>query len=572
MQKKVSVKQLCAYFTALLMVGFASGVYAYEKTMYLDQGWTIEQRRAFYETPQGSYLIPLSWYLSLEQVSDDADRGHHGHYDLFAADAHISKFGYLVKKKDDGDVPHVPLGFALESLENGDAWLGYTCAACHTNEIRYRGKTIRIDGAPTLADLMGFISQLHAAVISTLEDEDKFNRFSERVVGSHDTAESDALYEALTEYAADSSDFFIRNHSEVKYGFARLDAFGIIMNELFVKDLGVPENRFSPNAPVSYPFLWGSPQHDFVQWHGSSHDPLGRNIGEVLGTFGNINLKDSQYFGQSTVRIPELIKLENLIETLQTPRWPEKYLGKIDKKKAAWGRILYEQVRGNEPSCVSCHALKDAGGQYPLTPAEENFYGKQFVITNMSPLAEIGTDPAMALNFATRVVSTGHLGSLLPAPFTGASELPAPLFIRVLVNVAEQTALTALQPPLSPDKLAEAIGYRVPAEGFPPYRPKNLLAYRARPLDGIWATAPYLHNGSVQSLYELLKPANKRKKAFYVGSNRFDTKHVGFESKKTGRRFLLDTTLPSNSNVGHEYGVALSKEEKWALIEFLKTL
>ncbi len=572
-RKKISLKKWCKYFVVLLLLSFSSRIFAGERTIYLDQGWSREQRQAFYETPQGSYLIPLSWYLSLEQV-DNKNHSPKGHdrYALFSDDAHVRKFGYLVKKKYDGDVPNVPIGFAVESVENGGAWLGYTCAACHTNEIQYKGKTIRIDGAPTLADLMGFISELHAAVIATLEDEERFIRFSDRILGSHDSEESDALREALREYAADSSDFFERNHSDVEYGFGRLDAFGIIMNELFVHDLGVPESRFSPNAPVSYPFLWGTPQHDFVQWHGSSNDPLGRNIGEVLGTFGGIDLRDPNRFGHSTVRVPELIQLENLVETLKTPRWPEKYLGKIDRKKAAWGRELYGQVRGDEPSCVSCHALKDEQGRYPLTLAEENFYGKQFVITNMSPLAEIGTDPTMALNFATRVVSTGHLGPILPAPFTGAAELPAPLLLRILVNVAEQTAVSALQPPLSPEELAAAIGYRVPAEGFPPYRPKNLLAYRARPLDGIWATAPYLHNGSVQNLYELLRPGNERKTSFYVGSRKFDPKRVGFKSQRKGKRFLFDTTAPSNSNLGHDYGVWLSEGEKWALIAFLKTL
>jgi len=104
------------------------------------------------------------------------------------------------------------------------------------------------------------------------------------------------------------------------------------------------------------------------------------------------------------------------------------------------------------------------------------------------------------------------------------------------------------------------------------YRPKNLLAYRARPLDGIWATAPYLHNGSIQNLHELLKPASKRKTSFYVGSNQFDPKHVGFKSKRRGNHFLLDTSIPGNLNSGHEYGVSLSKKEKRALIEFLKTL
>ena len=57
-----------------------------------------------------------------------------------------------------------------------------------------------------------------------------------------------------------------------------------------------------------------------------------------------------------------------------------------------------------------------------------------------------------------------------------------------------------------------------------------------------------------------------------MGSMKFDPKHVGFKSKDKENTSLLDTTLPGNSNQGHDYGVTLSKDEKWALIEFMKTL
>ncbi len=551
------------FLIALVVLGFTTSVFASHPTVYLNQGWTVEQRQAFYETPQGSYLIPLSWYLSLEQAN-----GHH----LFSDRHNIKKFNYIIKNESDGAVHNVPLGFAIEPVEDGDDWLGYTCAACHTNEIKYKGKTIRIDGAPTLANFSSFISQLHEAVVVTLGDEEKFNRFAERVVGSYDSAATSALRLALTDYAANSTAFARRNHTDLEYGYARLDAFGIIMNELFVDDLHVPGNAKEPNAPVSYPFLWGTSQHDWVQWNGGANNPIGRNVGEVLGTFGAVNLVDPAKLGATTARASELIQLEKLIAILQTPEWPEQYLGTIDEEKAAQGRVLYEQFRGDEPSCAYCHALKDANGEYPLTPAEDNFFGAQFVITNMTPLSEIGTDPNSALNFATRVASTGGLAPLLPAPFTGAAELPAPALLSILVGLATQSSLAAVQPPLSQAETAAAIGFRVAAEGFPPLQPKNILAYRARPLDGIWATAPYLHNGSVQNLYELLKPGSKRKASFYVGSQKFDAKRVGFKSKHRRNTSLLDTTLSSNSNLGHEYGVTLSKKEKWALIEFLKTL
>ena len=464
------------------------------------------------------------------------------------------------------------MGFAIEPVENGNDWLGYSCAACHTNEIKFKGKRIRVDGAPTLADFSGFISQLNKAVVETLKDDRKFQRFAQRVIDSDDSTAQYELRIALADYTATLTAFILRNRTDTHYGYARLDAFGIIMNELFANDLPIAKNASEPNAPVSYPFLWGTAQHDWVQWNGGANNPLGRNVGEVLGTFGSINLTDTDKFGATSARAEELIALENLVAKLKIPKWPEKYLGKIDKEKAQRGHYLYQEYRGDEPSCESCHALPDASGQYPLTPAAENLFGAQFTITKMSPFAEIKTDPNSSLNFATRTISTGNLAPLLPPPYTGAAELPAPVMLSVLVGIATQSAIAAVQPPLSQTEIFAAIGYRIKAEGLPPYRPENILGYRARPLDGIWATAPYLHNGSVQNLHELLKPAAKRKKRFYVGSSRFDANRVGFRSKKNKRSSLLDTRIKGNSNSGHEYGVTLTKEEKRSLIEFLKTL
>ncbi|HWP60539.1 MAG TPA: hypothetical protein VNL14_21770 [Candidatus Acidoferrales bacterium] len=99
--------------------------------------------------------------------------------------------------------------------------------------------------------------------------------------------------------------------------------------------------------------------------------------------------------------------------------------------------------------------------------------------------------------------------------------------------------------------------------------------YIAAFLDGIWLRAPYLHNGSVPTLRDLLKPAAERPKVFYRGYDVYDPVNVGFvaqgkEAERVGTRF--DVSERSNSNKGHEYGTALSQAEKDALIEYLKTL
>jgi mono/diheme cytochrome c family protein len=100
--------------------------------------------------------------------------------------------------------------------------------------------------------------------------------------------------------------------------------------------------------------------------------------------------------------------------------------------------------------------------------------------------------------------------------------------------------------------------------------------YVAVALDGVWARAPYLHNGSVPSLRDLLEPPDSRPRMFYRGYDVFDATNVGFISNvasEGGRPFArFETSVPGNSNVGHEYGTELPAAEKKALIEYLKML
>jgi hypothetical protein len=99
--------------------------------------------------------------------------------------------------------------------------------------------------------------------------------------------------------------------------------------------------------------------------------------------------------------------------------------------------------------------------------------------------------------------------------------------------------------------------------------------YANHPLDGIWARAPYLHNGSVPTLRDLLEPPERRPAAFYRGYDVYDQARVGFVTDvpaENGRRFFrYDTSIPGNSNAGHVYGTTLTDEDKRAIVEYLKT-
>ena len=103
---------------------------------------------------------------------------------------------------------------------------------------------------------------------------------------------------------------------------------------------------------------------------------------------------------------------------------------------------------------------------------------------------------------------------------------------------------------------------------------RKTLGYVAVPLDGIWLRAPYLHNGSVPSLMDLLNPPEQRPRQFWRGYDVYDQIRVGFESAGAEAQrigMLHDVTKAGNGNAGHPYGTDLPAESKRALLEFLKT-
>jgi hypothetical protein len=109
---------------------------------------------------------------------------------------------------------------------------------------------------------------------------------------------------------------------------------------------------------------------------------------------------------------------------------------------------------------------------------------------------------------------------------------------------------------------------------FTHFRKTN--GYANHPLDGLWLRAPYLHNGSVPTIRDLLEPAERRPKTFYRGNDVLDAQKLGFisdaPSTKNHDYFLYDTSLPGNSNSGHSYGTDLPTTAKAAIVEYLKTL
>ena len=122
---------------------------------------------------------------------------------------------------------------------------------------------------------------------------------------------------------------------------------------------------------------------------------------------------------------------------------------------------------------------------------------------------------------------------------------------------------------------ADTANERVKSFGIDRPNMVKIEAYQSPPLDGIWLRAPYLHNGSVPTLTDLLKPVEQRPKVFHRGYDVYDPATVGFittgpEAERAGWRH--DIAVRGDSNIGHTYGIDLRAEEKTALVEFMKSL
>jgi hypothetical protein len=306
---------------------------------------------------------------------------------------------------------------------------------------------------------------------------------------------------------------------------------------------------------------------------------------------------------------------KNPFEGLQPPRWDDMVHAVFGGTSAAPADFALrpERIRAGEAlyskHCQFCHlpprpALKTdfAAGTFTHFTEADPGSGKRFLKVKVVELNVIGTDPNQAINFFGRHavtpepkvtgrsasqyasnwygsdwVKAGYPGEGWSATISGATGLYQ---VTSMIRQKKYEELKLLLPPDTPEP-ARKQGNDEPGKKhkrlkFDRYRSvsedldsgdlgailsgQNMdqvivpnLGYKARPLDGIWATPPYLHNSSVPNLYQMLVPAARRVVKFYLGSTRFDPKHVGYQTQQFQGAFEMDTTKPGNRNTGHEF-------------------
>jgi hypothetical protein len=379
------------------------------------------------------------------------------------------------------------------------------------------------------------------------------------------------LHQALKYYLDTSFTEFKANRHlfPTPEGYGRTDALARIGNFVFGTELNNRKNPVVGDGPVNFPPIWDASWMDWVQYNGSIQQPMGRSVGEALGVRSRINLLG--YPGKqfrNTIHVDNLHEIERLIggHTLgagvQSPPWPKDIFGEVDTEKAAKGKALYKDL------CVRCHQwpmLSDEAAMNDRWTEDTNDPRHRFLQVTMIPLSEIGTDPNEAQNFATRTADTGPLGL--------GTNVSAKDGLEFISQEVTEQAYTDLR--LTPAQQDEWNGYRNHVLRAP-------LAYKARPHNGIWATPPYLHNGSVPNIYALLSPVSERPKVFYLGSKQYDPVKLGLNTDQLKGATEFKTWKRGNSNAGHEFnggplgngriGRKLSDEERMELIEYLKML
>jgi hypothetical protein len=530
----------------------------------LDQGWSPDDRAAYHRTSQGSAVMPYELFLALEQA---------GGTGLFRADEVSDRYGLVTSPADPRTNPDgLPVGIVRSEVPSGrwkGDWIGVSCAACHSSELRYQGKRIRIEGGSNHAfDFVGYISSLDEALAATKADAAKFDRTAARmeVTGDGPRAAlrasldeaSAAVHEYITHFAATAT----------PPGPGRMDALTLIHNRAIAGATRLAENWEATLAPAKPPFLWNAPQSSWVQWTGFASDPLIRNSTESLGVFVRVDFaskspEDGLF--ESTMDLRGQIRIEELLRRLAPPQWPEEVFGPIDRAKAARGRELFVE------NCAQCHST------YPHRWSAPKAGGLRFIENAMVPEAYVGTDPQQ---FRTPVFNpqpeflTGSLAPYLKGSFKDAELAPSGVILGAAHGKAIEFAARAAG--LTPAELADAHGYRAAGESAP-----TPPSYKAGPRDGVWATPPFLHNGSVPSLYDLLLPAAERPTRFTIGRD-FDPVKVGVDTTGASGSFEFDTTRIGNSNLGHSFqdgprgagtvGRLLTDDERWAIVEYMKSI
>ena len=509
----------------------------------LNQGadWTPANQAAFYADDQGSWIMPYAWAKALKLPNGQS----------FLSQLTTS-YGYIPNPVSPTNPEGLPVGFLVANPGTKNQQLSMNCAACHTRQIEVEGIKYRIDGGPAVSNLYALFQGIDLVVGNTLKDAAAFDAFQAAV-----QVPAATLRKELSTWYTPYNTLMSRSLPTAPWGVGRADAVAMLQNRASGLDIGpianqhiIASNIAVAAQPVRYPFIWNSGKQDFTQWAGTSINgdmtyAFSRNTGEALGVFAFFKPRSNaavaggvDFLAENSINYKTVFNIQTAVNQIGPPQWP----WPVDNGMVFQGKGLYEK------NCASCHGIK----QGQPRPGNSNTWA--------TPVQNVNTDSSYYKNFVVPTTSSGILtGLTVPystnvVPATGAASVS-------LFDVANSSALLQFDPSLN-------LSIKAPS--------RAVGSFESKVLQGVWAAAPYLHNGSVPTLAALLTPAANRPTSFQVGPV-YDLVNVGLAVEQpNGSATVRVTTdcsvMEGNSRCGHEFGTLLTPDEKKALIEYLKTL
>jgi hypothetical protein len=563
-------------------------------------GLTSAERATYYSMDEGIQYLPTDVLMALNRPTGSGV----GLYDELLL-AKPERLGLIPNYVSPGGIP---VGITSSRDPEYVPMAGLNCSTCHTSMLLVGKKAIVIDGGTSLFAIDRFIKEMVLSVLGTLANpvafKDFYARYKSRVaarsksfgasvnsapdlelegfLGSNDyndlsaalqandlklqikleefekkaamkaplgaahkaTTLTSAAYPTQAELGSGIKMFvyLVRRfqffYAQTKFasnptgstaadsGLGRANPWSVTKNMLATNLNHTSQANWPKEVggPVNTPVIWGFDRSQFIFWTGVTNSMLERNLAQGVALVTDFNWTTYE----TTVSVKKLEAVSAFARKTVAPKWPEQLLGPIDQEKAAAGRAIFEA------QCLTCH----------------------------DPKASTEGPGSTAFNY--RDVQTDqeyYKGQV--APLDGKdlfTEVLAPFLSKVKQGVMTREGIT--------DQEAYQKG-RLPSVWRAP-KGNNFLA---RPLQGIWASPPFLHNGSVASIRELLSEI--RLAEISVGNLQYDPVNLGFQVGTPYYGSTLKVRCASgctgNDNQGHNYGVKLSSADKDALIEFLKS-
>jgi mono/diheme cytochrome c family protein len=533
-------------------------------------------QHAFLSGAIGTELIPLSILEVLPDLFPDKFPGN---------EEWVKKYGFvapkwrqqLVKSQNQSDLQGVgaeglPLGFTVSRLRPLSAFpspvdfVGFGCATCHSTTIREHpgdsGIVVLGPGNSSL-NLLAFFENFKAAlleqevgadaavvkpryVLTAAKVSAQQRKHGKQLGILDELVITGWLTQARAAVEADSAandeprtgaDLY--DSQKNRAGPMRSTPFRSLVHSLLNRPGRSALRDDLDMSFVKFGTVFNQHGKEWAQFDGSVRKLYSRSALAALSAGATIQSLSNPEIMRS------IMESSDYVGSLQSPGWDEVFpAAKIDPAKAQRGLIVYRQ------HCSTCHGYRETGsGKW----VAETQAGTPDRLGEVIKPGEIQTD-AERLTFA-------HLDRLPQAFHDFFEKLP--------FGVTE--GLPFGHP------FALAYDPQHPADG----EIRAATGYINSPLPGVFLRAPYLHNASVLTVRELIN-LDPRRTTFQRGSNLYDTARVGLKAPATaepGFEWKYDTTLPGNSNRGHDYpwpySETLSPERRQQLedlLEYVKTL